>query len=102
MRSGDFAGARECCVHVLAFLEVVLQHVPWHPALSLERYQLAQLESALGDAARGYSLVQQCMSQLLITHGLHHRLQKTRTEGKKLRGTPATVPKTGFFSSFAR
>ena len=36
MRRGEFEEARECCRHVLTFLEASLQHVPWHPALSLE------------------------------------------------------------------
>ena len=39
--AGDYGTARQCCGFVVAFLEVALAHVPWHPSLSLERLQLA-------------------------------------------------------------
>ena len=40
VRCGDTSTARQCCRHVLAFLEMALGHCPWHPALALERYQV--------------------------------------------------------------
>ncbi len=46
---GDLAEARECCSHVVGFLESALAHVPHHPLLSLQRHALADLHDARGE-----------------------------------------------------
>ena len=38
VRQGDAATARECGGYALAYLQMALAHVPWHPGLSMERY----------------------------------------------------------------
>ena len=53
-----------------------LNHVPWHPAISLEKYQLGELEAKLGDAARARELLEESVQGLVITHGREHELTK--------------------------
>ena len=74
VRAGDKATARECCRNVLAFYEMSLSHVPWHPAIALERYQLAELESALGERPRARTQLDRCVAALMVTHGKAHPL----------------------------
>ena len=74
VRSGRLEDARESCLAVLAFLEMALSHVPWHPALSLERYQAAMLEARLGHGARASDLIGKAVAALEITHGSEHAL----------------------------
>ena len=76
MRLGDKATAKECCAHQLAFLEMALGHVPWHPSLSLERYTLGELEAGLGNEARGRALLDAALCALTITHGEAHELTR--------------------------
>ena len=85
--------ARECCRNVLSFLEMALGHVPWHPAISLERFQLGELEAKCGDKVAAHTLFDECVRCLIITHGIEHqltqRVAKRRVEAA--RGARATA-----------
>ena len=72
-RSED-ALARECGHHVLAFLEMALAHVPWHPSLSIERMQQACTEATLGRRKDATQLMVRAVDALETTHGKEHAL----------------------------
>lgn len=74
--------ARECCRNVLAFYEAALRHVPWHPSLSLERYQLAELEARCGARDTAARLLNVAYSALVVTHGEQHGLTR-RVVGRR-------------------
>ena len=76
VRQSDTTTARECSGHQLAFLEMALAHVPWHPSLSLERYTLGELEARLGNVVRGRMLLDAALCSLMITHGATHELTR--------------------------
>ena len=86
-RLGDHKTARNCNANAIAFLEMALSHVPWHPILSLERMQLAALEAHLGHHGAALQLLDACVPALLITHGHEHqhvqRAKQLRAELRK-------------------
>ena len=67
MRLGDVATARECCANVLAFFEIALGHVPWHPSISLERYTLGELEARRGEVTAACALLDHALDALPIS-----------------------------------
>ena len=72
MQLGEAPTARACCRNVLAFYEMALSHVPWHPMISLERFQLAELEMKLGDCRTAHALLGKAANALVVTHGDGH------------------------------
>lgn len=94
----DYAAACECSTNVVRFLSAVLAHLPWHPTLSMERYRLAGLETAIADAVkdrehrskiavehidRAIALLDRCLPALLITHGPEHPIARRAFQTRK-------------------
>ncbi len=65
----DDEAARECCTHVVAFQEMALSHVPFHPLLSSQRVTLAELQESCGDRRAAAATLRRCMHALRVTHG---------------------------------
>ena len=82
MCTGDsgLGRATECGRNAVAFLEVALSHVPWHPKLSTARMLLAVCEGRGGDTTAGLRLMEKCVPSLMITHGAEHTLTR-RAQG---------------------
>ena len=74
LQFGDAAKARECGRHAIAFLEMALAHVPWHPSLSIDRMHLACSEAAAGDKREAARQMDLCVPALKLTHGEGHAL----------------------------
>ena len=68
--------ARACCRHVVAFLEVALGGVPAHPLLALQRFTLADLESACDDPAAALQAMEACAATLMLTAATHSALRQ--------------------------
>ena len=66
--------AAECGRNALAFLEMALGHVPWHPNLSLARLHLALSEVGRGERRAAHKLLVACAAALDVTHGGEHAL----------------------------
>ena len=66
---GEVAEARECCRHAVHFLEAALSHCPRHPLLALQRFTLADLHEACGDACAAAAAMEACAQALEVTHG---------------------------------
>lgn len=82
-QAGETEIARECGGHALAFLQMALSHVSWHPGLSLERFQQAQREVAAGDAVAALEHLSRCEAALSITHGSGHALTRRVLDFRK-------------------
>lgn len=66
--------AAQCGRNALAFLEMALGHVPWHPSLSVTRLHVAVSEVAEGDRAAALKRLAASSASLRITHGPEHSL----------------------------
>jgi hypothetical protein len=88
MQAGQDAAqtAVTCARNVLAFLEMALGHVPWHPSLSTAQMRLASCEAAIGNLPQASELMRRCTASLTVTHGPHAALtQKAQQFGSSLR-----------------
>ena len=76
--------AVECGRNALAFLEMALGHVPWHPSLALARMHLGISEYRGGEHKAARKLLGLCVEALEVTHGGGHALtrQAKALEGK--------------------
>ena len=68
--------AAECGRNALAFLEMALGHVPWHPGLSLARMHLAISEVRCGERPAARRLLEAAVASLELTHGAEHGLTR--------------------------
>lgn len=69
LAGGDVKAARECCTNAVRFLEMSLSHCPRHPLLALQRFTLADLHEACGDALGAATTMAACAEALKVTHG---------------------------------
>jgi [histone H3]-lysine4/36 N-trimethyltransferase SMYD len=67
--------ARACCRHVVTFLEAALGGVPAHPLLALQRFTLADLESACDEPAAALQAMEACAATLVLTAATHSPLR---------------------------
>ena len=88
LATGDMAVALACCRNAVTFLEAVLAHVPAHPLLALQRFTLADLESACGNASRAQATMEACASALELTAATHSTLRgQARERLRELRAS---------------
>jgi SET and MYND domain-containing protein len=69
LAQGEVEAARECCQNAVCFLEAALSHCPRHPLLALQRFTLADLHEACGDACAAAAAMEACAQALEVTHG---------------------------------
>ena len=80
LAAGDLETARACCQHAVRFLEMALSGVPAHPMLALQRFTLADLESACGDATAALHAMEAWAAALELTAATHSTLRAQASE----------------------
>jgi len=81
---GDVVAAAKACDHLCAFLATILEAagMPAHPLLSLQRFTLADLAAACGNAAAARAAMTLCVRGLRVTHGAEGGALLERAEAR--------------------